>query len=135
MFGPFRPPARSAERQADPQLGAIVGARAFARDYLVNTCVVWGGLVALALLVLGAAAAGWPPPKGSPAPVAVPVAVVVQAFAVIRGGRALGNLLDEPVAFEGRVEEKAAPATWRRLAVFLKDQHSSASGGERGCAR
>ena len=99
----------SAGGKGEPIVGAAVTARGYARWRLVKSTIFWGAIVALSLL---AGSQGglllWPAGAGL-------------AAGVWLGGRALRDLMEEPLPFEGRVAERRTSRSWDRL-IFREER-------------
>ncbi len=106
------------DRSKEPFVPPVVEARGYARHYLKNAAVFWGILsLVFGALILSSTLRG---PLFGPAEILI--AGLGAAVSIFRGGRALWDLLGEPIPIEGQVAEKSASLFFNRLA-FLEDKY------------
>lgn len=121
MLGPFPFSGTHASRNK-PSVGSATRARGYARHYLWNTSVVWS-IVSLACISgLGYLFAQRPLQQETLFYAAASLLGVFLAYSFWRASRALRDLMDEPVNFEGRVASKASYIFWNKLA-FLEEKY------------
>ena len=107
------------KRRTSPLPVAV--ARGYGVHYLKNAAVFWavGAFISASVIASALYSEIWR--SVAPPSLVVAAAGVVLAAAIYRGGRALRDLLDEPISFEGKVAGKSASLFWNRL-TFLEDK-------------
>ncbi len=121
MLGPFPFSGTHASRN-NPSIGSATRARGYARHYLWNTSIFWGVVSLVCISGLGYLFAQRPIRDETLFYAAASVLGVFLAYSFWRITRALRDLMDEPVEFEGRVASKASYIFWNKLA-FLEEKY------------
>jgi hypothetical protein len=117
------PPRDRSKEPFSPPVPPVVEARGYARHYLKNAAVFWGILALDFGALIAFLALRGPLLIGTLlGPAEILIAGVGAAVSIFRGGRALSDLLGEPIAIQGQVAEKSASLFFNRLA-FLEDKY------------
>ncbi len=121
MLGPFPFSGTHASRNT-PSVGSATRARGYARHYLWNTSIIWSVASLACISGLGYLIAQRPFKDDTLFYAAASVLGAFLAYSFWRASRALRDLMDEPVNFEGRVASKASYIFWNKLA-FLEEKY------------